>query len=217
MSPLASPDPSTADFSRTRRSLLSRLKHWDDRTGWQEFMDRYGRFIFGMARKSGFTMEESEDLTQDVLVTVAKQVPEFRYQGDKGSFRAWLVMIIKSRIVDHLRKKYRRPPSAANWAAADDADATRLEERLVQHEDDLSHEAHWRAEWETYVLKTALDRVKSRLPAKHFLAFRMCSEQRRPPAEVAKALGLSLAIVYIIRHRAGRLVAREIELLGEGR
>ncbi len=50
----------------------------------------------------------------------------------------------------------------------------------------------WLNEWETYVLETALSRVKERLPAKHFLAFRMCSQQQKAPAEVARALGRRL-------------------------
>lgn len=209
------PEPSTADFSRTRRSLLTRLKNWDDNRGWQDFMDKYGRFIFGMARKSGFSVEESEDVVQDVLLSVAKKMPEFRYDGDKGSFKAWLVMIVKSRIIDHLRKKYRRLPDVARPNG--EPDETRVEERVAQHEDALSHETVWQGEWETYVLETALSRVKERLPAKHFLAFRMCTQQQKPPAEVAKALGISLPMIYVIRHRAGRMVAKEIEQLREGR
>ena len=215
MTATAQPEPSTADFSKTRRSLLTRLKNWDDHKGWQEFMDKYGRFIFGMARKSGFTIEEAEDIVQDVLVSVAKKMPEFRYQGEKGSFKAWLVMIVKSRVIDHLRKKYRRLPAAG--VPEGEPDETRVEERIAQQEDALSHETAWMTEWETYVLETALSRVKEHLPAKHFLAFRMCSVQEKSPGEVAKALGLSLPNVYLIRHRAGRMVAKEIELLREGK
>jgi RNA polymerase sigma-70 factor, ECF subfamily len=209
------PEPSTADFSRTRRSLLTRLKNWDDRKGWQEFMDKYGRFIFGMARKQGFSIEEAEDVVQDVLVSVAKKMPEFRYLGEKGSFKAWLVMIVKSRVIDHLRKKYRRLPSAQ--FSGGEPDETRVEERVAQHEDVLSHESVWAGEWESHVLETALARVKERLPAKHFLAFRMCTQQQKSPGEVARALGISLPMIYVIRHRAGRMVAKEIEALREGR
>ncbi len=43
MTALTQPEPSTADFSRTRRSLLTRLKNWDDHEGWKVFMDKYGR------------------------------------------------------------------------------------------------------------------------------------------------------------------------------
>lgn len=208
-------EASSHDFSRTRRSLLTRLKDWEDKQGWQEFMERYGRFIIGVARRSGFTKEEAEDILQDTLVTVAKRIPTFRYQGERGSFKAWLLMIVKSRIIDFLRKKQRRLPSASGYPS--DEEATRLEERIVQQEDDLSHEGIWQKEWETHVLETAMERVKARIPAKHFLAFRMCTTQDKSPAEVAKALGFSLPRIYLIRHRAGRMVAAEIERLREGR
>lgn len=209
-------DPASAEFTRTRRSLVRRLRNWDDQKGWQEFMDKYGKFIFGMARRSGFSREEAEDVMQDVLVSVARKMPEFRYFGERGSFKAWLVMIIKSRIIDHLRKKYRRLPQAGG-GDADNSGRTSVEDRIAQEEDALSHETFWMTEWESYVLETALNRVKQRLPAKHFLAFRMCTQQEKSPAEVAKALGLSLPNVYLIRHRVGRMVAAEIERLRDGR
>jgi RNA polymerase sigma-70 factor, ECF subfamily len=214
MTPLPAPEASTHDFSRTRRSLLTRLKNWDDQSGWREFMNKYGRFIFGLARRAGFSQEEAEDIVQDTLLSVAKKIPDFRYQGEKGSFKAWLVMIVKSRIIDQLRKKYRRLPSVGSPLSTEEG--TRIEERIAQQEDELGHEAVWQQEWETYVLETALTRVRERLPAKHYLAFRMCCQQQKPPAEVAKALGLSLPMVYLIRHRAGRMVAAEIEKLREG-
>ena len=204
------------DYSRTRRSLLARLQDWQDHDGWREFVDRYGRFIFNIARRSGLSREEAEDVLQDTMLSVAKKIPNFRYEGERGSFRAWLVMIVKSRIIDHLRKVYRRIPSAGA-APADREEATRLEERIAQQEDVLGHEAMWQREWEDYVLEAALERAKRRMSAKHFLAFRMCSQQQKSPSEVARSLGISLAKVYLIRHRATRIVAAEIESLREGK
>lgn len=56
------PEATSDDFSRTRRSLLVRMKSEDNQKGWRDFMEKYGRFIYGMARKSGFTQEEAEDV-----------------------------------------------------------------------------------------------------------------------------------------------------------
>lgn len=209
------PDPPSCDFDHTRRSLLTRLKNWDDQSGWREFMDRYGRFIFHLARRCGLSREESEDIVQDTLLTLAKRIPDFRYQGEKGSFKAWLVMIVKSRIIDHMRKKGRRVPDAASRSVRDGEDAS-LEERIAQQEDALSHESMWRDEWENHLLETAMARVRDRMPARHFLAFNLCARQGKTPSEVAKALAVSLPMVYLIRHRAGKMVAAEIKRLSEG-
>ncbi|HWB04224.1 MAG TPA: sigma-70 family RNA polymerase sigma factor [Verrucomicrobiales bacterium] len=210
----AQPPPSE-DFERTRRSLLTRLKNWDDKKGWKEFMDRYGKFIFSIGMRSGLSREEAEDVVQDTVVSVAKKIPDFRYQGDKGSFKAWLLMIIKSRIVDLLRKKYRRLPDSGAYMP-DDPTGTSVEARIAQKEDELSHSTIWQSEWEKHVLDSALNCVKDRVTPKHFLAFRMCTQQGKSAGEVSKALGIPLPMIYVIRHRVGRQVAAEVKRLTEG-
>ena len=37
----------------TQRSLLSKLKNWDDQQSWQEFFDTYWKLIYGVARTLG--------------------------------------------------------------------------------------------------------------------------------------------------------------------
>ena len=209
------PPPPSEDFDRTRRSLLTRLKNWDDQQGWKEFMDRYARFIFNRALSSGLSREEAEDVVQDTVVSVAKKIPDFRYLGEKGSFQAWLVMIVKSRIVDMLRKKACRLPDS-RAVMADERTGTSVAGRVPQREDELSHERLWQQEWEEYLLEKASARVRDRVAPKHFLAFRMCTQQGKTAGEVSRALGLSLPMVYLIRHRVGRQVAAEIKLLMQG-
>ena len=43
----------TEEFIPTRRSLLTRLKEWDDQESWQQFFDTYWRLIYSVALKSG--------------------------------------------------------------------------------------------------------------------------------------------------------------------
>lgn len=208
------PEPPTHDFDRTRRSLLTRLKNWDDQAGWREFMDRYGRLIFSVARRSGLSAEEAEDIVQETLVAVARRIPSFRYQGDKGSFKAWLMMIVRSRIIDLRRRKGCRVQDAGALPAGE-AGETAVEARVPQGEDEFGHEAIWQAEWESHVLAAAMARVKERVSPRHFLAFRLCADQGQSPSQVARTLGISLPRVYLIRHRVGRLVAEEIRKLSQ--
>ena len=49
----------TDEFIPTRRSLLSRLKNWNDSASWQEFFNLYGRLIFGVARQAGLSETEA--------------------------------------------------------------------------------------------------------------------------------------------------------------
>jgi RNA polymerase sigma-70 factor (ECF subfamily) len=42
-----------ATLRATRRSLLTRLKKWDDKEAWQRFFDTYWKLLFTVARRMG--------------------------------------------------------------------------------------------------------------------------------------------------------------------
>src|SRR5437773_7819843 len=91
----------------TRQSLLTRLKHWDDQESWREFFETYWRLIHGLAMKCGLTDSEAQDVVQETMISVAKQMPRFKYDPALGSFKGWLLQITRRRIADQMRK--RRP------------------------------------------------------------------------------------------------------------
>jgi DNA-directed RNA polymerase specialized sigma24 family protein len=62
----------------TRWTLLSRLKDAADADSWQEFFDTYWRLIYGVARKAGLTEVEAQEVVQEVVIGVARKLPEFR-------------------------------------------------------------------------------------------------------------------------------------------
>ena len=74
----------------TRASLLSRLKDRDDHVGWQEFFDTYWKLIYGVALKAGLNDSEAQDVVQETVIYVAKKLPDFRYDPEKGSFKSVL-------------------------------------------------------------------------------------------------------------------------------
>jgi len=50
---------------------------------------------------------DAEDMTQQVFLSALRSIASFRWQGTP--FTAWLFRIAHNQIVDHLRKKTRRP------------------------------------------------------------------------------------------------------------
>src|SRR5262249_20122846 len=92
----------------TRRTLLSRLKRWDDQQSWQEFFNTYWKLIYHVALRAGLPEQEAQDVVQDTIISVARQIPNFRYDPTLGSFKGWLYLITQRRITDHLRKQYRQ-------------------------------------------------------------------------------------------------------------
>src|SRR5580704_9290848 len=91
----------------TRYSLLSRLQNWDDWESWKDFFDTYWRLIYSVAIKSGLTETEAQDVVQETLISVAKDIQKFRHDRKLGSFKGWLRNVTRWRVADQLRKRTR--------------------------------------------------------------------------------------------------------------
>src|SRR4030095_12284577 len=102
---MAGPD----ELIQTRWSLINRLKDWDDGATWQEFFNTYWRLVYSVARKAGLTDVEAQEVVQETVISVARQMPKFEADPARGSFKAWLMHLTRRRIVDQFRK---RPPAA---------------------------------------------------------------------------------------------------------
>src|SRR5262245_48252106 len=91
----------------TRASLLERLKNTDDHPSWAEFDRTYHGLLVGVARRAGLNEQEADEAVQEMLIAVAKKMPEFRYEPGKDSFKGWLLQIARWKIVDQVRRRRR--------------------------------------------------------------------------------------------------------------
>jgi RNA polymerase sigma factor (sigma-70 family) len=194
------------DSLRTRQSLLTRLKDWNDQAGWREFFDTYWRLIYNVARKSGLNEEDAQDLVQEVLLGVAKQMPQCRYDRSKGRFKQWLCGVVRHRIIDHWRKTGR-----ANALQSPMPDRESL---LGSQEPELDRV--WQSEWASNLLKSALARVQGKVSARNFLIYDLSVVRETPTSRICSLLGVNAAQVFLARHRVGKLVKAELLTLEEG-
>lgn len=71
--------------------------------------------VAGYLRSGGAL--EPEDLTSEVFLAVFEHLPQFR--GDEPAFRAFVFTIAHRRLMDDLRRRYRRP-DLVPWVAGED-------------------------------------------------------------------------------------------------
>jgi RNA polymerase sigma-70 factor (ECF subfamily) len=194
----------------TRRSLLSRLKQWDDQESWQDFFNTYWKLIYGVALRAGLSACDADDVVQETIIAVAKQIPHFRYDPALGSFKSWLLLITRRRINDHLRKEYRRVK--AGHSAHEETGRTTAVERIP---DPLGAdlEAIWEEEWKQGMFEAALQRVKRQVDPAHFQIFDCYALKEWPVKDVVSAFGVKASRVYLIKHRIAEMVAKEIRRL----
>ncbi len=206
----ASADP-PSELLPTRASLLTRLHDWDDQDGWREFFDTYWRLIFNVARRAGLNEAEAQDVVQETLLAVAKKMPGFRYDPARGSFKSWLLLNVRSRIVEHWR---RRASASAHLVtpAAEPSTGTGLVERIAGP-DGPELEAVWQKEWEANLLQAALERTKAKVSARQYLIFDLATLKEAPLAKITRTLGVNVAQVYLAKHRVGKVLKAELERL----
>src|SRR3954452_4805898 len=137
----------------TRRTLLSRLKQWDNQESWQDFFNTYWKLIHGVALRSGLGETEAQDVVQDTIISVARQMPNFKYNPAIGSFKSWLLLITRRRILDHLRKQYRR--IKPDEPLPGDAPRTAKIERVADTTNALPDQI-WEEEWQRQLLAKAM-------------------------------------------------------------
>ena len=56
------------DSLPTRKSLLTRLKDWDDQESWRDFYNTYWKLIYNVARKAGLTDAEAQDVSVRAII-----------------------------------------------------------------------------------------------------------------------------------------------------
>jgi RNA polymerase sigma-70 factor (ECF subfamily) len=195
--------PVRADSLPTRASLLRRLRDLDDAASWRLFFETYWRLLYNVARKSGLSDVEAQDVVQETVIAVARKMPGFHYDPAKGSFKQWLLLITRRRIQDHFRRVYRSLPTTGNAA---NPQGSRAEPEAATDEKPLA--ALWEEEWRANIYQAALARVRVEVNPKHYQIFDDCVLRGLRAPAVARKFGVSVAQVYLARHRVSQAVKR---------
>lgn len=200
-------EPGSDSLVPTRQSLLSRLRDWQDQAGWREFFDTYWRLIYNVARKAGLADAEAQDVVQNTFIYLSRRMPNFRYDRSRGSFRSWLRVVTRSRIAVHCRRTAPARRLIRQVPAADDEEPDW--ERIAGPGADPLDEV-WQREWEQNLIDVAFRRLRPKVSARQLLIFRLAAQGELPLTQVARKLGVSLAQVYLARHRVGKLFKAEV-------
>ena len=198
------------EFIPTRQSLLSRLKNWDDQESWKVFFETYWRLIYNASIRAGLSDAEAQDVVQETIISVSKNIKDFHYEPTRGSFKTWLMQMTSWRIIGQFRKRM----PAQNESAGDPSRQTAIIDQMPNSI--ISPlEAAWDEEWKEHVLDTAVQRIKDKTDPKLYQAFDLSVRKKWPVSKISKDLKISAARVYFARHCIGRLVKKEVARLAE--
>jgi RNA polymerase sigma factor (sigma-70 family) len=109
-----------ADFDvRTSKTLLEKLRVFEDQQAWSQFTSLYRPMIETWARRFGLMHDDIDELTGRLLTKLVGALPQFDYDADKGSFRGWLKTVTQRELATFARERRRRPSGAAGTGHSD--------------------------------------------------------------------------------------------------
>jgi RNA polymerase sigma factor (sigma-70 family) len=204
----------TDDSAPTRWTLIGRLKNRADEVSWREFFDTYWKLIYSVALKAGLTPEEAEEVVQETVISVSKKIDTFRADPAYGSFKSWLLQLTRWRVTDQFRK---RPVEASQPRVPRGSRRRGGERGSTATEEDLGDPAAnvldsiWDEEWEQHLLQAALEKVKRQVSPRHFQIFYLHVIKQVPALKAARALGVNLGRVYLVKHRVRPLFEKAVK------
>ena len=193
------------DALLTRLSLLVRLENPDDHAAWQQFVELYGRLVYGFARDRDLQDADAADLTQEVFLDIAPKAGQWRYDPAQGSFRGWLYGVTRHKLARFFERRRAQPIGSGD---------TNANHRLAEEPgagDDL--EAVWEKEFQQQLFRVAAAKIRDSFAPNTWQAFWRTAVDGEEGAKVAAELGLSVGAVYVAKSRVLARLSEQIKLM----
>jgi RNA polymerase sigma-70 factor (ECF subfamily) len=192
----------------TSTTLLDQAKAGDS-SAWDRLAFVYTPLVVWWCQRQGISApQDVEDVTQEVLAAVAGRIGDFK-RSEPGSFRRWLYTITRHKTADYFRRR-------GSAAAVGGSDARVQLEQLPAAGDSDSGSNDEGVSERAILVRRALELVRPDFQAHTWeAAWRVTVDEQRP-AEVAAALGMTVAAVHTAKSRVlRRLRALVADLLDE--
>ncbi len=177
----------------TSKSLLAKARDCSDQSAWRRLTELYEPLIQKWVRPHVAQRADAEDVVQEVLTTLVRELPKFDHNHRPGAFRAWLRTITLHRLRAYWEKRDARPAAAASLELGDALD------QLADPASALSRA--WDDEHDRYVTQTMLESIRLEFQPATWRAFERQVSHGETASEVALELDMSVNAVLIAKSR----------------
>lgn len=188
----------------TRHSLIQRLQSGGDNAAWEEFASIYRPVIVRIALRKQLQFDDAEDLAQQVLLSVLKNINKWKADPARARFRTWLQTVVRNATINALS---RRPKDQASGGT------TSLQQ--LQQRPGKSDSQWFDLEWQRETLRWVARQVRNEFEPTTWAAFWDTAIEQIPAQEVAERLGKSVGAVYIGRSRVMQRIKQRMAELDE--
>jgi RNA polymerase sigma-70 factor (ECF subfamily) len=190
--------------SGTRITLLGRLRRDPtNQAAWAEFVDHYGAKIYAWCRKWNLQEADAQDVTQNVLLKLARKMGEFTYDPSR-SFRAWLKTLTHHAWSDFLASRARPGLGSGDSHTSNILHSVEAREDLVRQLEE---------EFDRELLREAMLRVRLRVAPQTWQAFTLTALEGLSGAEAAARIPMQVAQVFVAKRRVQKMLREEVARL----
>jgi RNA polymerase sigma-70 factor (ECF subfamily) len=189
-----------ADTYLTRYTLLSRVKEGVDADeAWEEFASIYHPFVLILLRGMNIRWEEQDDIAQDVMIKILKNINQF---NGNAKFRTWLMTVVRNTAYSHLGKQRRNKEREEKYAT----------DPVDREMGQVDFEQMYQSQWESYICTLAFERIKTKFTGKAIDVFQMTMEEQ-DIEKICRKLELKKDTVYRLRTRVKTALIDEVARL----
>lgn len=188
----------------TRYSLIQRLQDAGDDAAWEEFASIYRPIIVRIALRRQLQFDDAEDLAQQVLLLVLKNISKWKTDPARARFRTWLQTVVRNAMMNALT---RRPKEQAAGGANSLQQLNQCPDKAESLWFDL--------EWHRETLRWVAQQVRGEFESTTWTAFWDTAIEQVSAQEVAERTGRSVGAVYIARSRVMQRIKQRIAELDE--
>ena len=173
----------------TRSSVIRAVADTENAAAWNRLFDLYAGFVYSIARRKGLNDADADDIVQMVFADLARNLPSFKYDREKGRFRPYLAALVKWRVIDRLKAVRRDADLKADFMEEAKSAATTEDEDFEERE------------WQSAAMEETLRRIKPEVRPEHYAAFVASAVEGQDTDVVTKLYGISRDSLYQIRKR----------------
>jgi RNA polymerase sigma-70 factor (ECF subfamily) len=182
----------------TSLTLLERIRDRDEEA-WKRLMLLYAPLVERWCAHWGVRGQDADDVRQDVFQAVAANLDGFRRERSGDTFRGWLRVITRNKLIDHSRRRERQPEAQGG------TDAQRQMGQLAEQDlpddsaDDLGD-----------LYRRALELVRAEFEERTWEAFWRAAVEGHAPDMIAADLGVTPAAVRKAKSRVLHRLRQEV-------
>ncbi len=188
----------------TSSSLIERVKTRDEQA-WRRLVHLYGPLVGFWVRRAGLQSADAHDVFQQVFLAVAQGIEHFQRDRPGDSFRGWLRVITRNKLMDHFRRQGAEPAGVGGSEALQRLAG--LASPTESLPDDAEDEAHHQ------LRLRAMGLIQDEFEPKTWEMFWRVTVGGQAAKDVAVDLGVTPSTVRVAKSRVLRRLREELESL----